>query len=376
MSGGVSRRLPFLTFLKQMISLRLFLIVVCASLMISVIWIQIVERDNVVIETETVINEALANAGRDHRYAEIYRKVERLQNIKYILLWTPSDYAPLYYFGKGQKAFIDKNCSNINCYVTSDRNFFDGNITKFDAIAFNGRNIGLMTKAQLPVNRSSHQKYIYFNMESADNYPICSDIFDNFFNWTSTYRLDSDIPFPYIQIKNSNGEVVGPKREMKWEVNTSMDDDTLETKIQNKSKAVAWFVSHCKSRSGRGEYANELQKALQKLGLTLDIYGACGPLKCPRHKKNSCDAALENDYFFYLSFENSFAEDYVTEKLLTPLQHYSVPIVFGGANYSRYEILFIIDRFGILCLILIFKYNKNLLPTSIMVKYFEEVKLL
>ncbi|XP_047538823.1 alpha-(1,3)-fucosyltransferase C-like [Vanessa atalanta] len=337
MPRPISLRLRLLTLLRQLFSIRLLLIITCISFMISVIWIQLVENDNLIIDNESLVNEALENVARDHRYTEVYRKVDRLQkDVKYILLWTPHNFAPFYYFGDGQRAFIDKNCSKINCYVTSDRNFFGGDTSKFDAIAFNGRNIDTLTKSQLPKTRSQRQKFIYFNMESADNYPVCDDIFDGFFNWTSTYRLDSDIPYPYIQIRNSDGEVVGPREKMNWAVSKTLNDEYLETKLQNKSKAVAWFVSHCSSRSGRREYAHQLRRALRAHGLTLDIYGACGPLKCPRHQKNSCDSILESNYFFYLSFENSLSTDYVTEKLLTALQHDAVPIVLGGADYSRF----------------------------------------
>lgn len=303
--------------------------------MISVIWIQLIEKE----DPSSLVTEALQNVARDHRYAEVYRKVERLQkDIKYILLWTSYEFSPFYYFGNGQRAFIDKNCENINCYVTTDRNFFNGDTTKFDAIALNGRNIDTLTKSQLPAYRSPHQKFIYVNSESADNYPVCADIFDNFFNWSSTYRLDSDVPFPYIQIRNSKGDIVGPKKDMKWIERGFVLDLDLEATIQNKSKAVAWFVSHCASRSGREVYVKQLQKELQKYGLTVDIYGSCGSLKCPKSRKHSCNSILERDYYFYLAFENSFAEDYVTEKLLTALQHDAVPIVYGGANYSRYVI--------------------------------------
>ncbi|KAJ2937861.1 hypothetical protein O0L34_g18682 [Tuta absoluta] len=45
---------------------------------------------------------------------------------------------------------------------------------------------------------------------------------------------------------------------------------------------------------------------------------------------------IKNNYYFYLSFENSFCDDYVTEKLLNAVQNYAVPIVYGGANYSRF----------------------------------------
>lgn len=43
---------------------------------------------------------------------------------------------------------------------------------------------------------------------------------------------------------------------------------------------------------------------------------------------------LERDYKFYLAFENSLYCDYVTEKFFHPLLHKTVPIVYGGTNYS------------------------------------------
>lgn len=45
---------------------------------------------------------------------------------------------------------------------------------------------------------------------------------------------------------------------------------------------------------------------------------------------------LSRNYRFYLSFENSLCPDYVTEKLYRALAHDTVPVVFGGADYSYY----------------------------------------
>jgi hypothetical protein len=45
---------------------------------------------------------------------------------------------------------------------------------------------------------------------------------------------------------------------------------------------------------------------------------------------------LKRDYLFYLSFENSFCPDYVTEKLYTAFETGTIPVVFGGANYSLF----------------------------------------
>jgi len=62
------------------------------------------------------------------------------------------------------------------------------------------------------------------------------------------------------------------------------------------------------------EYVKELSKYID-----VDIYGKCGEFSCDRNRDCFSDVA-EADYFFYLSFENSFCDDYVTEKLMNPLR--------------------------------------------------------
>ncbi|KAJ8729964.1 hypothetical protein PYW07_017002 [Mythimna separata] len=113
-------------------------------------------------------------------------------------------------------------------------------------------------------------------------------------------------------------------------------NDTLKAKFRTKKIAAAWFVSNCNAPSGRDSIAEQLQYELAKYNMTVDIYGRCGTMKCPRDSMEECLRKLETDYYFYLAFENSIAEDYVTEKLLHALQHYTVPVVYGGANYTRF----------------------------------------
>ncbi|CAH0591629.1 unnamed protein product [Chrysodeixis includens] len=321
-------------FLRQMRSVKFFFLVSCTSFAVSLFWVQLAVRQEQPEFTESLVQEALANVAKDNRYKDVYRKMSKLpKDFKYVLLWTSTAFAPFYYLGIGQRAFLDNNCSVVNCYVTDDRNFFGDDITKFDAIAFNGRNL---SPFDLPNKRSPHQKYIFFDMESADNYPICEEQFDGFFNWTATYRLDSDVPFPYILIRDRSGKVVGPKLDMKWKEDMPEVGEEFAYRIENKTKAAAWFVSHCRTRSGRRGFAAALKAALLPYGFTVDVYGYCGSLKCPRNKQSDCDFLLKRDYFFYLSLENSFDRDYVTEKLLTALQHDVVPILYGGADYSRF----------------------------------------
>ena len=49
---------------------------------------------------------------------------------------------------------------------------------------------------------------------------------------------------------------------------------------------------------------------------------------------DKCVEFIDKNYMFYLAFENSFCEDYVSEKLWNHLNGNLVPIVYGSANYQ------------------------------------------
>ncbi|CAH2106204.1 unnamed protein product [Euphydryas editha] len=256
--------------------------------------------------------------------------------MKYILQWSSPNNIPFVYMGVGQSGFIQRACTFTNCFVTSDRNFFD-DYTKFDVIAFHGPEVGDANWYDLPNKRSPHQKFVFASIESSENYPVCSHVLDNFFNWTWTYKVTSDARWGYMVVRDSNYEVIGPNVEMHWMKKAAMAPVSIEfkEKLKTKTKAAAWFVSNCFSRSRREIFVKKLQEQLNKYKLSIDVYGRCGTLTCSSEKQHECIKMIERDYYFYLSFENSFAEDYVTEKLLYPLKNNAVPIVYGGANYTR-----------------------------------------
>jgi alpha-1,3-fucosyltransferase len=45
---------------------------------------------------------------------------------------------------------------------------------------------------------------------------------------------------------------------------------------------------------------------------------------------------VEKHYKFYLSFENSVCEDYVTEKYYNIMKYNLIPVTYNGANMSLY----------------------------------------
>lgn len=75
---------------------------------------------------------------------------------------------------------------------------------------------------------------------------------------------------------------------------------------------MLWFVSHCDTASRRESYVKELEKYIK-----VDIYGWCSNQSDPCESANdreACMVNLYNSYKFYLAFENSHCDYYITEK--------------------------------------------------------------
>ncbi|ELT89965.1 hypothetical protein CAPTEDRAFT_67137, partial [Capitella teleta] len=150
------------------------------------------------------------------------------------------------------------------------------------------------------------------------------------FNLTSTYAYDSNIP------SRLEMTCVANNAELQ-----SLEKVNFAT---GKSRGVAWFVSHCQTQSKREAYVEQLQKHIE-----VDVYGACGPYSCddtPFGNKEAvsannladCDSrVLNTTYKFYLAFENSLCEHYVTEKLTRMFVHKLniIPVVMGHEDYKR-----------------------------------------
>lgn len=259
-------------------------------------------------------------------------------DMKYILLWTDAKASPFIYMGKGQSTFSNRKCKWTNCYVTDDRNYL-GHYSEFEVIAFNGPQlVDALFINDLPTTRSSRQKYVYANIESAENYPINTFFFNGFFNWTWTYKLNSDALWGYFVVRNATKHSVAPSVDVHWKTLKEMEPigDELKNKLNRKSIAVAGYITNCYTSNHREKYISALRKQMDRLNLQIDVYGKCGTLECPKKIMTRCLKYLENNYFFYLAFENSCSDDYVTEKVVSALQYSTVPIVYSGANYSRY----------------------------------------
>ena len=115
----------------------------------------------------------------------------------------------------------------------------------------------------------------------------------------------------------------------------------------NKPRAmIVWIVSHCNAQSKRMKFVRRLKKYVN-----VDIYGRCGKSldsTCHwkwtnqyskwtnRTGKHLCLHDIVKNYKFYLAFENSLCEDYLSEKAAQFMNTPSVPIVMSYAKVEQY----------------------------------------
>ena len=203
-----------------------------------------------------------------------------------------------------------KPCRVRNCILSYNKEDFKSS----DVVIFHGYKSDLpdeTTLRELHNRRPSNQTWGFFALESPLN-SIETSQMNGLFNWTLTYRTDSDVyvPYGFFTQLESEGE------------NASIQDHSFW-----KDKLVVWTVSNCRGK--RFSYVEKLKQFLK-----VDIFGGCSGQSCHHHDEN-CIKLLKT-YKFQLAFENTECLDYVTEKYwLSPLDNGIVPIVMGGADYGK-----------------------------------------
>ncbi|CAM1331782.1 FUT7 (predicted) [Pycnogonum litorale] len=230
-----------------------------------------------------------------------------------ILLWTPIIYGVPAEEYSGMKPF--RMCPHLNCEVVYHRN----NESTADAILFPwyARQYFL----RLPRRPNIQQVWIFMTIESpiTCKKPINGQYneYRDVFNWTMTYRKDSDVFEPYGNFTYKLTE------------KDQVHSDEIRKRLAGKTKLAAWFVTN-KLATERLAYVKEMKKYIN-----IDFYGPQEKLKCPKNQSGRCLAMIDNKYKFYLSFENSICLDYITEKAYIHVGRPTVPVVYGGADYKR-----------------------------------------
>ncbi|GMT07031.1 hypothetical protein PENTCL1PPCAC_29205, partial [Pristionchus entomophagus] len=192
----------------------------------------------------------------------------------------------------------------VKCMMTN----MDAHMNAADALIFTPDFID-----RIPLDRRSTQLWFLQLSESPVNTPTLMD-FNGKINYTVSYRWDADFVSPY-------GRYV-PFRKPKA---------VLDRAMSPKKRSVAWFVSHCLTSNRRYQYAKKLGTFID-----VDIFGECGS---GRKNSEAMRDLLQNDYKFYLAFENSNCNEYITEKFFeNALRNYIIPIVMGAPKEDYLKI--------------------------------------
>ncbi|EYB88013.1 hypothetical protein Y032_0253g254 [Ancylostoma ceylanicum] len=231
---------------------------------------------------------------------------------KRILMWTTV-------FGEAKSVDLS-DCKGFSdrCIVTSNKSL----VSVADAVVFHAQDI---PNAPLPEAdlRRPHQRYVFLSMETPANsgrhaVPL------NFFNWTATYLLSSDVIFKYgpFYLSAKEAELKGFK---------FVDFHIDESALVKKKSGIFGLVSNCKTLSKRELALKELSRYIN-----VTIGGKCAMNKydvdlCPVGK--SC-SELYGQYPFYLAVENSVCKDYITEKYWDRTSIPSIPIVMRRKIYE------------------------------------------
>jgi len=261
-----------------------------------------------------------------YKLMESYKNEDNIPRKK-ILFWNDAYGGKTFDIGLGKNVFREAGCPVWQCETTDNR----ASPESYDAVVFHQRS---WYTSDLPKKRSPHQRYVFWSRESPGWRLVNTDHMAGFFNWTISYRWDSDIVFPYSWFSPVNESYVPMKP----------DPDTLKrlkaetaspgavNYAKNKTKLAAWFVSNCDNHSARDEFVKFLKTFIE-----VDVYGQCGDYECPRSNEEGCRLMLKREYKFYMALENTLCADYVTEKFYGHIKYNVIPVVFDlHGHHSRF----------------------------------------
>ncbi|XP_078694982.1 alpha-(1,3)-fucosyltransferase 7-like [Branchiostoma floridae x Branchiostoma belcheri] len=244
--------------------------------------------------------------------------VRKRPNFRKIVGWNSSPKWPP--VGRACPAYPD-------CVFTRNKN----QVKDADAVMFRGnRDFPFVyNRSQFPSVRHRHQYWIWHPYESPHlTRGIDHASYSGVFNWTFTYRNDSDILAAW-------GHITHIYREL-----AQNPPDPNRDYSAGKTKLVLWYVSNCYSHLARFSYAAELRKHIE-----VDIFGGCAERLgagnrsyCGRDAVQ-CFKKHARPYKFYLAFENYKCAEYITEKFWdNSLRNDMVPVVLGApkSDYERF----------------------------------------
>ena len=217
--------------------------------------------------------------------------------------------------------FLGNKCPVQNCVVAYEKNVFH----KASAVVFHGHGNDAVSQLELKLlsrERKPNQIWVYFTHSPPHINTPHSSFFNGFYNWTMTYQKNSDIVIPYSWELGT------------WEKRSKLDvPPTFVDYAKGKDSLLYADINSCGLL--RDKFIMKLQKYV-----SIDVYGSCSKnfhknvKMMPKNSRKQSD--LKKRYKFYLAAEKDFCSDFMSQRFYQVLFNgNAVPIVLGGANYSR-----------------------------------------
>jgi hypothetical protein len=226
---------------------------------------------------------------------------------KRILVWIPFFASST--IKRDDDSLKKSNCPVTNCEVTHDRSKLRSSDMVYAHIVSS-----LKGPNKLPTHRPRAQRWIFGIYESPVHSPVFSQ-FNSYFNLSSTYSIHSDFPNFY---RNSFDQ------QFVWRKNLTFNRSFNYAK--DKSILAFALISNQWDKSKRLRVIEEMQAHMP-----VRLFGSVGETCLPGV---DCKEYLVSEAKFYLAFENSVCDEYITEKFFDTLKHNIVPVVLGGGDYE------------------------------------------
>ncbi|BHF80195.1 Alpha-(1,3)-fucosyltransferase 7 [Sparganum proliferum] len=181
-------------------------------------------------------------------------------------------------------------------------------------------------KTALP--KPDNQTWALESGESPFHMPRISVHLRQHFKLFLTTKSDSHVPWVYaVFVANYKPDKsIPPERQIRMLSDKSVR--WLPAHHTRRRKKVVALVSNTNPRNRRMQYIEQLAKYID-----VHVYGR-GRRYCPPDGA-VCLQQLATQYKFYLAFENSDCEDYITEKLfINALKYSMLPVVMGAPRSS------------------------------------------
>jgi hypothetical protein len=311
------------------------------------------------------IHDSLSNLAYKNKYKTVIQAESAINNLNkndiLIVEYTKVFRRPRFCSFSNDQIFNSKleKCKYQNCKYTCDKS--KKTVKLADALIFHQRDLEseidqnfnsnldkwLQNTTQFPFNNTQDklknkpdQVWILWNDE-ATRISKNFDKLSSFFNWTMSYRTNSEIyhgTYGFL-LREDNAQSEEKSQKVK---------EAFKTHFKKRKNAILWFVNNCYAKK-RFKQALEISKHY-----AVYIYTKCKPeeesdIKQYSHLKlfrDACERGSEceklnfNHFKYYLTFENTNCSDYITEKMWKSLANHMIPIVMqpNHDSFTRHEI--------------------------------------